>query len=183
MINVSHAIGRLAEIRMTPPITGDDLVIMQRDLSGILSRVPGRIVVCADMSGATVFPSDLADRLARFFRTGNSRLERTAIVVGGGATFFLQVERLLREGAGSRPEPSSLPARDAGGARSPHRSDPLLASRAAEKGLGSDPYMTKRTSERRAFRTTAEAAAWLEEVLTLDERARLRLFLDGPRPG
>lgn len=181
MINVSHAIGRLAEIRMTPPITGDDLVIMQRDVSGILGRVPGRIVVCADLSGATVFPSDLADRLARFFRTGNSRLERTAILAGS-ATFFLQVERLLREGGGSRPEAPS-PTREAGSARSTHRSDPLLASRAAEKGHGSDPYLTKRTSERRAFRTTAEAAAWLEEVLTLEERARLRLFLDGPRPG
>ncbi len=182
MINVSHAIGRLAEIRMTPPITGDDLVIMQRDVSAILGRVQGRIVVCADLSGATVFPSDLADRLARFFRTGNSRLERTAILAGS-ATFFLQVERLLREGGGSRPEAPSPSARDSGGVRSNHRSDPLLASRAAEKGHGSDPYLAKRPSERRAFRTTAEATAWLEEILTPEERARLRHFLDGPRPG
>ena len=180
MINVTQAVGRLTEIRMTSPITGDDLVILQRDVSAILSRVQGRIVICADMSGATVFPSDLADRLARFFRTGSSRLERTAIFVGDGATVFLQVERLLRE-VGSRPEAPSA-SRDGAAARPAHRSDPLLARRANEKGSGSDPYLAKRTSERRAFRAAAETIAWLEEVLTPDERTRLRRFLEGPRP-
>lgn len=173
MIRVSQTVGRLAEIRMTSPITSEDLATMQRDVAAILDRTQGRIVVCADLSGATVLPSDLADRIARFFRASNARLERTAILVGGGATFFLQIERLLREG-GSRPD--TPPPRDPASGRTPG-SDPH-ARRPPEK---TGDHLTRRISERRAFRTPAEASTWLADSLTLEERARLSLFLDSPR--
>lgn len=169
MISVSHKIGRLAEVRMTSPITSDDVVALQREVSAILNHVPGRIVVCADLSKASVLSEDLGDRVARFFRASNARLERSAIIVGS-ATFFLQVERLLREG----PSSARDSARDSSAIRA---LDPNLVRRASDKG--SDPHMARRLSERRAFRTGAEAAAWLDEVLTVEERARLRLFLDG----
>ncbi len=188
MISVSHAVGRLAEIRMATPIAAEDLVTMQREIAGIVDRSPTRIVVCADLSAATIFPSDLADQFAKFFRVGNARLERSAIVVGS-ATFLMQVERLLREG-GSRTDTAS--ARENNGGRAPG-SDPLGARR-PDKSVGvdphaprlrgdkgSDPNLAKRITERRAFRNAAEAASWLGEVLTLEERARLQLFLDAGR--
>jgi hypothetical protein len=161
---------------MSAPITADDLGALQRGMAAILGRVQSRVVVCADLSTATVLPEDLGDRVARFFRAANTRVERAALVVGGGATFFLQIERLLREGS-SPLAPPSRPADSAPGsapASRPSRSDPLLAKR-----LGSDPLMARR-SERRAFRTAAEAAAWLDEVLNAEESKRLRLFLEPP---
>lgn len=185
MITVTQNVGRLTEIRMTAPVSAEDVAAMQRDMSGILNRAQNRVVVCADLSGAALFTDDLADRMAKFFRTANSRLERTAIVVCGAATLFLQVERLLREGpsaqAGARPDssrdvPSGRASRTGEIPSTKRGSDPLMAKRAS-----TDPMLTKRGYERRAFRATGEAMSWLDEVLTSEERARLRMFLEGPR--
>jgi len=200
MVTVTQNVGRLTEIRMTAPVTAEDLAAMQRDMTGILNRAQSRVVICADLSGAALFTDDLAERMAKFFRTANSKLERTAIVVCGAATLFLQVERLLREGnptsqPAARPDSSrnggasgtpSAPSRDGASARpsrngaelapSKRGSDPHMAKR-----MGSDPLLAKRTSERKAFRATPEAMTWLDEVLTSEERARLRMFLEGPR--
>lgn len=169
MISVSQRVGRLAEIRMAAPVVLDDLTTMLRDMGAIGSKTSARLVVCADLTAASLFPDALADRLARLFRPDNPRLERVALVVGGGATFFLQVERLLREGGaqsspGSRPEP--LPSREP-----PVRSGTR----------GSDPLLAKRAPTRRAFRSASEAMSWLDDVLTIDERARIRSFFDEPR--
>lgn len=187
MITVTQNVGRLTEIRMVAPVSAEDLAAMQRDVTAILNRAQSRIVVCADLSGAALFTDDLADRMAKFFRTANSKLERTAIVVCNAATLFLQVERLLREGGpnhqpGARPDSSrdgspSRPSRNGAEIATAKRgSDPHMAKR-----IGSDPLLSKRTSERKAFRATPEAMTWLDEVLTSDERARLRMFLEGPR--
>lgn len=187
MITVTQNVGRLTEIRMTAPVSAEDLASMQRDMTAILNRAQSRVVICADLSGAALFTDDLADRMAKFFRTANSKLERTAIVVCGAATLFLQVERLLREGnpasqPGARPDSSrdGAPGRNGRNgsdlSSSKRGTDPQMAKR-----LGSDPLLAKRTSERKAFRATPEAMTWLDEVLTSEERARLRMFLDGPR--
>jgi hypothetical protein len=116
MITVSHSVGRLAEVRMTAPVKAEELATMQLDMNVLLGRVPGRIVICADLSGATVLPPELADLVAKFFRAESSRLERIAVVVGS-ATFFLQMERLFRL-------PPPTPGRG---------SDPMLARRTSER--------------------------------------------------
>lgn len=194
MITVTQNVGRLTEIRVTAPINVDDLSMMQRDVTGILTRAQGRVVICADLSGASLFSDEHAERMAKFFRTANAKLERTAIVVCGAATLFLQVERLLREGDRA-PAPTAPPSRgDAPPSRDPVTSRTTTRSTGelpTAKRIGTDPYMSKRpgtdpmlskrTVERKAFRVTAEAMTWLDEVLTSDERARLRMFLDGPR--
>lgn len=207
MITVTRNVGRLTEIRVTAPVNVDDLSTMQRDVAGILSRAPGRVVICADLSGASLFSDEHAERMAKFFRTANAKLERTAIVVCGAATLFLQVERLLREGGDRPAAPPSPPSRgeapssrETSGATSaqwPARDPARTTTRTsgelptATKRVGTDPYMNKRpgtdptmakrASERKAFRATADAMTWLDEVLTSEERARLRMFLDGPR--
>lgn len=198
MITVTQNVGRLAEIRMTAPVSAEDLAAMQRDISGILGRAQGRIVVCADLSGAALFTDDLSDRIAKFFRQANSKLERTAIVVCNAATLFLQIERLLREGPAA--PPASRPDSSRNGTNGSSReatssrrngAEPTNGRRTTDPQtgvrLGSDPAMAKRAaavarmSERRAFRVTGEAMTWLDEVLTSEERARLRMFLEGPR--
>lgn len=178
MISVSHNTGRLTEIRMTAPIEPDDITAMQRDISNI--KAP-RLVVCAEVSEAKVFSEDLSDRLARFFRSDNARLERVAFVVGGGATLLLQVERMFREGGaqsapGSRHEPTP--------SRSGVRGDSITSDdwgSSRDDSRGSQTIRIRRPPSRRAFRTAAEAMPWLDEVLNLEERARLRRFLDVPR--
>jgi hypothetical protein len=205
MITVTRNVGRLTEIRVTAPVNVDDLSTLQRDVAGILGRAQGRVVICADLSGAGLFSDEQAERMAKFFRTANAKLERTAIVVCGAATLFLQVERLLREG--DRPAaPPSPPSRgEAPSARETTTTSGQWSARdsartttrtsgelpTATKRVGSDPYMNKRlgtdpslakrASERKAFRATTDAMTWLDEVLTGEERARLRMFLDGPR--
>jgi len=170
MITVSQKIGRLAEIRMTAPITVEELSSMQRDIGAILNRVSGRLVVCTDLQAATILSTELADRMAKFFRADNARMERNALVVGESPTFFLQVERVIREG--------NAPPAASGRTESPSSRDP--ASNKSTRG--SDPWMSRRASERRVFRSTTEAMTWLDEVLTPEERARLRHVLEGPHP-
>lgn len=170
MITVSQKVGRLAEIRMVAPVTIEDLASMQRDLSALLHRIQGRMVVCTDLQSATVFSTDQAERFTKLFRADNARFERNALVVGDGATFHLQVERLIREGNA----PPSGPGR---AEASPSR-EPMPA----KSPRGSDPMMSRRASERRVFRSVAEAIAWLDELLTAEERSRLRTFLEGQRP-
>lgn len=163
MIHVSHKIGRLAELRMAAPATLSDLATLHREMGTIGAKVSGKLVVCADLSAATLFPDEVADGLGRYFRRENPRLERVALVVGDSATFFLQVERMLREG-GSASSPGS-------------RAEPSSAKNGAR---GSDPMLAKRAPTRRAFRTPAEAMGWLDDVLVPDERKRLRSFFEPP---
>jgi hypothetical protein len=185
MITVTQNVGRLTEIRMTAPVSVEDVATMQRDMTGIIGRAQSRVVICADLSSASLFTDDLADRMAKFFRTANTKLERTAIVVCGAATLFLQIERLLREGPapqpGARPDSSrdvssGRPSRNGEAPSTKRGSDPHMAKR-----IGTDPMLHKRTSERKAFPANADAMTWLAEVLTSEERARLRMFLEGPR--
>lgn len=165
MIHVLHKIGRLAEIRMAPPATLSDMATLHREMGTIGGKVSGKLVVCADLSAATLFPDEVADGLGRYFRPENPRLERVALVVGDSATFFLQVERMLREGGA----PSSPGSR-------------VESSSSGKNGArGSDPWMAKRAPTRRAFRSPSEAMGWLDEVLVPDERARLRSFFEQPR--
>jgi hypothetical protein len=166
MITFSQKIGRLAEIRMTAPITIEELSSMQRDVLTLLSRSQSRFVICTTLAGVPVFSTEQADWIARFFRTDSSRFDRNAIVVGDSATFMMQVERLIREGAG--PPPSS------GGRDSSRDLLPPRTPRPVEL------VTLKRGAERRAFRGTAEAIAWLDEILTAEERARVRAFLEAP---
>lgn len=188
MITVTQNVGRLTEIRMVAPINVDDLSVLSRDMTALLNRAQNRLVVCADLSGAQLFSDENAERMAKFFR-GSSKLERTAIVVCGAATLYLQIERLLREGNGV-PQPAPSRA-EAGAPRDPARAitrtsgelpqpkrpatDPTLGKRPT-----TDPHL-KRAFERKAFRAVPEAMTWLDEVLTSEERARLRTFLEGPR--
>ena len=129
MITVTQNVGRLTEIRVTAPINVDDLSMMQRDVTSILTRAQGRVVICADLSGASLFSDEHAERMAKFFRTANAKLERTAIVVCGAATLFLQVERLLREGDRA-PAPTAPPSR---GDAPPSR-DPVTSRTTTRRG-------------------------------------------------
>lgn len=186
---------------MTPPVAMDDLIDLQRDLGAVGGKSPGRIVVCGDLTAASVFPEPLADRLARFFRADNQRLERVALVVGDSATFFMQVDRLLREGGpqsspGSRVESSSARDTSRNGVRVPHiatgpsaptstgmiRTQPAAAAQPAPSSPGAPRTSAVPTlPTRRAFRSAAEAMTWLDEVLNAEERARLRAFFEPAR--
>lgn len=172
MITVAQKVGRLLEIRMTAPISIEELSLMQRDMIALLNRVQGKQVLCSDLSRIQLFSAEQADWIAKFFRIDGARLERTAFVIGDSATFMMQVERLIREGAGP---PSSSGGRDS--ARDSSR-DPLVPrpSRIPDSAANSRRIVT----DRRAFRGTAEASAWLDEVLTSEERARLRMFMEQP---
>ncbi|MBK8254405.1 MAG: hypothetical protein IPK82_17265 [Polyangiaceae bacterium] len=158
MISVSHRVGRLAEIRLTSPVVVDDFTVMQRDMAALGSKSHAKLVVCADLSRASVFPEPLADRIGRFFRSDHQRLDRVAIVVGDAATFYLQVDRLLRYVSATQ-----VSARDFGLHSAPKR--------------GIDPSL-KRLATRRAFKHPSEAISWLEDALSPEERARLRTFFD-----
>jgi hypothetical protein len=182
MIKVTHRIGRLVELRMIAPLAMDDFTTLQRDMGAITSKAPARLVVCADLSAAVLFPEPLADRLARYFRADNQRLERVALVVGDGATLFLQVERLLREGGGAQSSPGSrLEPSSSRGTRGGDTHVDAWGSAAPDSGPRPSSPMVKRAPTRRAFRSPSEAMSWLDELLTPDERARLRTFLDPRR--
>ncbi|MEZ4295336.1 MAG: hypothetical protein R3B70_10205 [Polyangiaceae bacterium] len=173
MISVLQKVGRLTEIRMRTPVVLDEVTVMQRDVASLGAKTATKLVVCADLSRASVFPEPLADRLGRFFRSEHQRLDRVAFVVGEGATFFMQIERLLRDSA---PSSKDL-AREAAAQRTSVAGDPPPPKRV---NGASDPTLGKRPITRRVFRSATEAMAWLEDALSTDERARLKQFLADP---
>lgn len=190
MITVTQNVGRLAEIRVTAPInvttcprcSGTLAIFSAAHRVGSSSVRISRVL----LSSRTTTPSGWRSSSG----WANAKLERTAIVVCGAATPSFQVERLLREGDRA-PAPAAPPSRgDAPISRDPgrrpaRRRGPPVSSTAKRIGTdpylskrpGTDPMLSKRAVERKAFRVTAEAMTWLDEVLTSDERARLRMFL------
>jgi hypothetical protein len=133
MFTVENHVGRLLEIRMASPITLEELGGFQGAILRVVSQTPGTTAVgCTDLLGARVFDQAVTNRLVSIIRHENPRVERNALLVGEGAVFSMQTERIIRE-AGS--------------------------------------------ASRRAFRSTTDLTAWLGEVLTASERARLSTFL------
>lgn len=98
--HVVRNVGRLLEIRPgalqsveAVRSVGTAIAQMMRKVAGELD---GGVIVCADWRGMRVLAPDVAEALTALMRGGNPRVLRSAALIGGHATFGLQVERVIR---------------------------------------------------------------------------------------
>ncbi|HJQ38660.1 MAG TPA: hypothetical protein VKB93_16105 [Thermoanaerobaculia bacterium] len=131
MFTVEHHVGKLFEVRLATPITEDEFQVFMRELGRVLG-VPGKYVGVTDLIDAHIFPAYVTQTMIQYLSASSPRVVRSAMLVNDGATFGMQVERVLR---------------------------------------------SSNSTDRRSFRKPEELETWLAEVLTVEERVRLRRFL------
>jgi len=132
MYTVEHHTGKLCEVRLTTPISEAELQSFVHDLTRVVGAIPGKYVGVTDLMEAHLFPPNVTQMMIQYLSSSSPRVVRSGILIGEGATFALQVERVLR---------------------------------------------SSNNDNRRAFRRVDELETWLGEVLSMDERVRLRRFL------
>jgi hypothetical protein len=132
MYTVEHHVGKLFEVRLATPITEDEFQVFVRELNRVLGSIPGKYVGVTDIVDAHVFPTYVTQPMIQYMSASSPRVVRSGMLVNDGATFGMQIERVLR---------------------------------------------SSNSNDRRAFRRAEELETWLGEVLTVEERVRLRRFL------
>lgn len=88
---------RLMVVRIASPMTDEEQAAFGAALAGKVRSVETQVLLCTDLRGADTFSPAIADRFVAMMRADNPKLLRSVFLVGGTATFGLQVERLIRE--------------------------------------------------------------------------------------
>ena len=96
MHTVENFTGRLVEVRVEAPLTLEEIQRFIREHKAVISRIPGRYVGVVDLVRADVFQVDVAQALIQLLSASAPMVERTAFLIGEGAVFALQIERVLR---------------------------------------------------------------------------------------
>jgi len=132
MYTIENRVGRLIELRVESPVTYEELLEFHERLANVCKPIEGQIVICTDLVGATVITQQVTQRWTSIIKQDAPIVERNAVLVGEGAVFSMQVERIIRQ-AGQ--------------------------------------------SNRKAFLSPTDLVAWVADILTVRERARLEYYL------
>jgi hypothetical protein len=97
MFSVENRVGRLIEYRMWGHVRTEQIDSFLESFRLTLTDTPGRKVLCVDARFLSVMPPDVSARLLGQMKHDNPLLERSAILIGNGPTFDMQMERLVRE--------------------------------------------------------------------------------------
>lgn len=97
MFSVEARVGRLIEVRLVTPISVKDIAGIGAGLIALFQRLPDKCVCVSDVTRATPFTPEEADRVLEVFKADNPRLERSAILLDHGTTFHQQLERLVSQ--------------------------------------------------------------------------------------
>jgi hypothetical protein len=89
-------VGRLVEVRPEAFDSVETVASLGSAIAKLLREAPGDFVFCVDWRKLRVLAPDVAEALVGMMKSGNSRVLRSAALIGGHATFNLQVERLIR---------------------------------------------------------------------------------------
>jgi hypothetical protein len=97
MYTIDNRVGRLIEIRVESPVTEEELSQFHDRIAKVIKPIKGQVATCTDLVGATVFLQPVAARWIEIIKQENPIVERNAILVGEGAVFSMQVERIIRQ--------------------------------------------------------------------------------------
>ena len=93
---------RIVLVRVRSLDSVDEANALGRELMAAVSRARGQLVGTADFRAARIFSPPVTDAMVGILRGENARFDRSAFLVGAGATFTLQIERVVREAANPR---------------------------------------------------------------------------------
>ncbi|HXT20824.1 MAG TPA: hypothetical protein VN811_13580 [Thermoanaerobaculia bacterium] len=99
MYKIDHVAGRLVEVRLASPLSLDEVHQFALEYKTKAGAIHGKYVGVVDITHATLFPAPVAEALIQLLSRAADHVERTAVLVGEGATFAMQVERIIRNAA------------------------------------------------------------------------------------
>ena len=97
MYTIENRVGRFVELRVESPVTEEELLQFHDTLANVCKPIMGQIVVCTDFGGATVFTQPVTQRWMSIIKQDAPMVERNGVLVGEGAVFSMQVERIIRQ--------------------------------------------------------------------------------------
>jgi hypothetical protein len=101
VITTSNEAGRLATVRIASPVTLEEIGELGKELKRLIV-VHGRIVIAGDLLQCLVFPQDRYDAFVAMLKSDNPAIERSALLMASGATFALQLERMIKDAGSPR---------------------------------------------------------------------------------
>lgn len=93
---VGRNVGRLIEIRPEPLHSVDVVSALGNATRTVVRQLGTDAVFCVDWRRLRLLGPDVADALASTMKGGNGRVVRSAALIGENATFWLQVERVIK---------------------------------------------------------------------------------------
>jgi hypothetical protein len=97
MYTIENRVGRLIELRVEAPVTYEELLQFHDLLAKACKPIRGQIVVCTDLVGATVFTQPVTKLWTSIIKQESPLVDRNGLLVGEGAVFSMQIERIIRE--------------------------------------------------------------------------------------
>jgi hypothetical protein len=97
MYTIDNRVGRFVELRVESPVTEDELLQFHDTLARVCKPIRGPIAICTDLAGATVFTQVVTQRWIEIIKQESPNVERNAVLVGEGAVFSMQIERIIRQ--------------------------------------------------------------------------------------
>lgn len=89
-------VGRLVEVRPEAFDSVESVASLRAAVAKLMRETAGELLFCADWRKLKVLAPDVAEALSSMMKAGNPRVLRSAALIGGHATFNLQVERVIR---------------------------------------------------------------------------------------
>jgi hypothetical protein len=100
MFVIENKVGRLVELWVRSPVSIEEVGKFRERLGAVLRGVPGKVVICTDLTFAKIFAPDVAEAFTNMMRADNPKLERSGFLLGrDAATFGMQLERIIRDAA------------------------------------------------------------------------------------
>ena len=96
MYTIEHRVGRLIELRVESPVTEEELLQFNAMFEKTCKPIRGQVAVCTDFVGATVFTQPVTQAWMAIIKRDAPIVERNAVLIGEGAVFSMQVERIIR---------------------------------------------------------------------------------------
>jgi hypothetical protein len=99
MHTVNNVVGRLVEVRVATPLSLAEVDKFRQELQATIRKIQDRYVGAVDLRHANVFSVEVAQGLIALLSGTASLVERTGFLIGEGAVFSLQIERIIRSSA------------------------------------------------------------------------------------
>jgi hypothetical protein len=104
VLTIVRNVGRFVEARFSGNPTEGDIAEWVRAceacLKACVAQTGKAAICCTDLRSSALFSPSATDGLIAMMRTDNKAVERNGILGTGGATFTLQLQRMLRESSG-----------------------------------------------------------------------------------
>ncbi|HET7500117.1 MAG TPA: hypothetical protein VFK02_03915 [Kofleriaceae bacterium] len=78
-------------------MTDDELAQFHETFAKACRPIKGQVAVCTDFVGATVFAQSVTQRWIGIIKQDAPIVERNAVLLGEGAVFSMQIERIIRQ--------------------------------------------------------------------------------------